>query len=181
MESAGKGGRFRPFGRFDLVPAQRVLWIVAACAYDIFRLPWVIDAVDQIGPHWLRLPLFKVFPRFGALILAQPFDRTTSDSQFTLAAHVLGWIYHFSNGITFGVMYLALIGDPRRHTWLWAIVLAVGLELAMLFTPYTTYFAIRMTALFVTVTLLAHLIFGIVLGLFTKRMYRFPLSGIAYY
>jgi uncharacterized membrane protein len=150
---------------------------VAACAYDIFRMPWVIGAVDHIGPMWLRLPLFKVFPRFGALILGQPFDRTTTDSQFTLSAHVLGWIYHFSNGVTFGVMYMALIGDARRHTWLWAIVLAVGLELAMLFTPYTTYFAIRMTALFVTVTLLAHLIFGVALGLFAKWMSaRWPIT-----
>jgi hypothetical protein len=143
---------------------------VAACAYDIFRFPWVIGAIDQIGPHWLRLPLFKVFPRFGALILGQPIKPGETDSQFTLSAHVIGWIYHFSNGVTFGVMYMALIGDARRRTWLWAIVLAVGLELAMLFTPYTTYFAIRMTALFVTVTLLAHLIFGIALGLFAKSM-----------
>jgi hypothetical protein len=150
---------------------------VAACAYDIFRLPFVIGFVDQIGPHWLRMPLFKVFPRFGALILGQPFDRTTTDSQFTLSAHVLGWIYHFSNGVTFGVMYMALIGNVRKHTWLWAIVLAVGLELAMLFTPYTTYFAIRMTALFVAVTLLAHLIFGVALGLFAKWMSaRWPIT-----
>ncbi|HMB95579.1 MAG TPA: DUF6789 family protein, partial [Tepidisphaeraceae bacterium] len=162
---------------------------VAACAYDIFRLPWVIGAIDHIGPTWLRLPLFKVFPRFGAMILGMPREqfKNFTDSQFTLSAHVIGWIYHFSNGVTFGVMYMALIGDPRRRTWLWAIVLAVGLELAMLFTPCTTYFAIRMTALFVTVTLLAHLIFGIALGLFTKKMYRssdnhdrgFPVSGIA--
>jgi hypothetical protein len=166
----------------DRARGDRLLWravvigavggFVAACSYDIFRLPWVIGAVDQIGPHWLRLPLFKVFPRFGALILAQPFDAATSDSQFTLSAHVLGWIYHFSNGVTFGVMYMALIGDAQRRSWLWAILLAVGLELAMLFTPYTTYFAIRMTALFVTVTLLAHLIFGVALGLFAKWMSR---------
>src|SRR5262245_56913325 len=30
---------------------------VAACAYDIFRLPFVIAAADQVGPVWLRLPL----------------------------------------------------------------------------------------------------------------------------
>lgn len=143
--------------------------LLAAFAYDLFRLPWVIGAVDQVGPSWLRMPLFKVFPRFGAMILGKSFTPQTTDSQFTLAAHILGWIYHFSNGMTFGVMYMALIGDAIRRTWLWAIVLAVGLELAMLFTPYTTFFGIRLTLLFVVVTLSAHLIFGIALGLFAKK------------
>ena len=144
----------------------------AACAYDLFRLPWVIGAIDQVGPWWLRLPLFKVFPRFGAMILGETFTGTTTDSQFTLGAHVVGWIYHFSNGMTFGVMYMALMGDALRRTWLWAIALAVGLEIAMLITPYTSYFAIRMTVLFVAVTLTAHLIFGVALGLVARRLSR---------
>ncbi|MGH7176831.1 MAG: hypothetical protein ACREJC_05565, partial [Tepidisphaeraceae bacterium] len=46
-----------------------VAGLAAACAYDVFRLPWVIGAIDQVGPSWLRLPLFQVFPRFGAMIL----------------------------------------------------------------------------------------------------------------
>ncbi|HEY7089746.1 MAG TPA: hypothetical protein VH518_16735 [Tepidisphaeraceae bacterium] len=144
---------------------------IAACAYDIFRIPFVVGAIDHVGPGWLRLPLFKVFPRFGALILGQPFTPATTDSQFTLTAHVVGWLYHFSNGMTFGVMYLALVGDAVKRSWLWAIVLAVGLELAMLFTPYTGFFGIAMTVRFVVVTMLAHLIFGVVLGLWTKREY----------
>ena len=137
----------------------------AACAYDIFRLPWVIGYMNQVGPAWLRLPLFKVFPQFGALILGQPLNQ-----EFSLTAHVVGWIYHFSNGMTFGVMYMAVVGDAVRRSWLWAIVLAVGLEIMMLVTPYTSYFAIGMTALFVAVTLSAHLIFGVALGLIARRM-----------
>jgi hypothetical protein len=142
---------------------------LAACAYDIFRIPFVVAAADQVGPDWLRLPLFNVFPRFGAMILAQPCDATTPDSQFTLAAHLTGWIYHFSNGITFGVMYMALVGDATRRSWLWAVLFATSLELAMLFTPYTTFFGIHMTTKFVIATLSAHVIFGIVLGLIAKR------------
>jgi hypothetical protein len=145
---------------------------VAACAYDTFRLPWVIGATDHIGPGWLRLPLFKVFPRFGALILGQSFTPTQAESEFKLSAHVIGWIYHFSNGMTLGVMYMALIGDAVKRSWLWAIALAVGLEIAMLVTPYTAFFAIKMSVLFVTVTLLAHLIFGVALGLYARWMER---------
>ena len=147
-----------------------VAGFLAACAYDIFRIPFVVAAADKVGPDWLRLPLFKVFPRFGALILGQSFDATTTDSQFTLIAHVLGWLYHFSNGITFGVMYMALVGDASRRSWLWAVLFATGLELAMLFTPYTTFFGIHLTTKFVIATLTAHVIFGIVLGLLAQRL-----------
>jgi hypothetical protein len=141
---------------------------IAAVAYDIFRLPWVIGYADHLGPQWLRMPLFKVFPRFGAMILGQPYTATQPESQFTLSAHVVGWIYHFSNGITFGIMYMAMIGDATRRSWMWAIALAVGLEVGMLFTPYTPFFGIKMAALFVVVTLSAHLIFGVVAGLYTR-------------
>lgn len=145
-----------------------VAGFAAACAYDLFRIPFVVAAADKIGPDWLRLPLFKVFPRFGAMILGQSFDATTTDAQFTLAAHCIGWTYHFSNGITFGVMYVALVGDASRRSWLWAVLFATGVELAMLMTPYTSYFGIPMTARFVIVTLSAHTIFGVALGTLAK-------------
>jgi hypothetical protein len=153
---------------------------LAAVAYDTFRIPWVLGATDHVGPWWLRLPLFKVFPQFGAMILGQPYTPTTPESQFTFAAHLVGWIYHFSNGITFGVMYMAMIGDARKRSWVWAIVLAAGLELAMLFTPYTRFFGINLAALFVVVTLAAHMIFGVALGLYTRRAdYRWTTPALA--
>jgi hypothetical protein len=145
---------------------------LAAVAYDVFRLPWVLGAADHMGPWWMRLPLFKVFPRFGAMILGEPYTPTTPDSGFTLAAHLVGWVYHFSNGVTFGVMYMAMIGDATRRSWLWAILLAAGLELAMLFTPYTKFFGINLAALFVVVTLTAHIIFGVAMGLYTRYASR---------
>lgn len=141
---------------------------LAACAYDLFRLPWVIGAIDHTGPALIRLPLFKVFPRFGAMILGLPFSPQQTDSQFPLLAHVVGWVYHLSNGVTFGVMYMALIGDASRRSWLWGVALAAGLELAMLLTPYTHFFGIPLTWLFVAVTLAAHMTFGAVLGLYAR-------------
>ncbi|HVT88039.1 MAG TPA: hypothetical protein VHD56_04235 [Tepidisphaeraceae bacterium] len=164
----------------DLSRGNRMLWravvigliggFIAACAYDLFRIPFVVAAIDKVGPAWLRLPLFKVFPRFGAMILQPHFvEAGQTDSQFTLTEHLVGWAYHFSNGMTFGVMYMALIGNATKRSWLWAIALAVGLELAMLFTPYTKFFGINMTTRFVVVTLIAHLVFGIALGLYSKR------------
>jgi hypothetical protein len=159
---------------YDCLAGDRLLYrnvmfgmlagLLAAVAYDLFRVPYVIASAQQIGPTWLRLPLYRVFPRFGAMILNQPFTPEQTDSQFTVAAHVVGWAYHLSNGITFGVMYVALLGDPRGKSWWWGVVMAVGIELMLLLTPYTVFFGIGLTAAFVVATLAAHLIFGAVMG-----------------
>jgi hypothetical protein len=141
-----------------------VAGFVAACAYDVFRLPFVFAREWNLASIVPPMNLFKVFPRFGAMILAEPVEQAT----YSLAAHVTGWVYHFSNGVTFGVMYVALIGDARRRSWLWAVLLATGLELAMLLTPYPQFFAIPLTGLFVAVTFTAHLVFGVALGIVTK-------------
>ncbi len=65
-------------------------------------------------------------------------------------------------------MYMALIGDATRRSWWWGVAMAVGLELALLFTPYTQFFGIGLTTKFVVATLTAHLIFGLVLGLYSR-------------
>ncbi len=129
----------------------------ATVAYDLFRVPFVFSrswGLDDVVP---ALPLFKVFPMFGAMILG--------GSSETAEAQTVGWIYHFSNGITFGIMFTALVGERLASRWLWAIAMAVGIEMALLLTPYTTTFSIPLTMTFVAVTLAAHLIFGATLGL----------------
>lgn len=138
---------------------------VAACAYDIFRLPFVFAREWGIDDAVPPLKLFKVFPRFGAIILGEAAEQPND----SLAAHITGWAYHFSNGVSFGVMYLAMVGDARRRNWWWAVALATGLELAMLVTPYPAFFSIPVTPTFIAVTLTAHLVFGVVLGLLCKR------------
>ena len=139
--------------------------LLAAVAYDVFRLPFVFAkewGIDALVPP---MKLFKVFPRFGAMMLGQPIEQ----SEYPPTTQIVGWIYHFSNGATFGVMYLALIGDGQRRHWAWAVLFAVGLELGMLFTPYPSVFNIPLTARFVIVTAAAHAIFGAGLGLSVRE------------
>jgi hypothetical protein len=130
---------------------------IAAVSYDIFRLPFVFSKQWGLEGMVPALPLFKVFPQFGTMILGK------ADSS-SPAANVVGWLYHFSNGITFGVMYAAMINGQWRRRWPVAILFALGLELAMLMTPYPATFGIRVTAIFVAVTLTAHAIFGVTMG-----------------
>jgi hypothetical protein len=107
------------------------------------------------------LQLFKVFPRFGAMVLGQPLEQPV----YSILAQLVGWAYHFSNGLTFGIMYLALVGDADKRHWAWAVLFAAGLELGMLFTPYPRFFGIALTTKFVVVTLAAHVVFGAMMGL----------------
>jgi hypothetical protein len=143
-----------------------VAGLIAAIAYDIFRIPFVFAKQWHIASVVPPMNLFKVFPRFGAMILNQPLEQTT----YSTEAQVVGWLYHFSNGATFGAMYMALVGDVTKRSWLWAVLMATGIELAMLLTPYPGFFGIPLTTVFVIVTLTAHLIFGVLMGLSSRKM-----------
>ena len=144
--------------------------LLAAVAYDVFRLPFVFSSqwgLKGIVPH---LKLFNAFPAFGAMILGEPYPRPS----YSLTEHLLGWVYHFSNALTFGIMYVAAVGDPRVRHWMWAVAMAVGLEIGMLATPYTRALGIPLTITFIYVTLAAHLIFGVVLGLSSSKSRLLP-------
>jgi len=73
-------------------------WIVACLAYDVFRIPFLLMHAMGIQLS-LALPLFKVFPRFGALIF-----RSASGAGVLLAGAHRGWldISFFSTEFGFG-------------------------------------------------------------------------------
>jgi hypothetical protein len=153
----------RAFARMIIVGAAAGL--LAAVAYDVFRLPFVYSERWKLSGFVPALDLFKVFPRFGAAILGQSIQQPV----YTPMMQLLGWTYHFSNGATFGVMYVALLGDPSRRHWGWGILFAAGIEIAMLLSPYPGLFGISLTLIFVCVTLAAHTIFGATMGVLCRR------------
>jgi len=140
--------------------------LFAAVAYDIFRVPFVFAKEWHLTGWVPSMALFKVFPRFGAMILGQPMEQ----SAYSFATQVTGWAYHFSNGVTFGIMYIAMIGHAEKRHWAWAVLMALALELGMLLTPYPQVFQIPVTTRFIGVTMAAHAIFGVILGLSVKRL-----------
>lgn len=145
-----------------------VAGLAAAVAYDLFRIPFVFARQWGISSVVPPLNLFKVFPAFGAMLLGQPVEQP----KYSTTASCLGWAYHFSNGATIGLMYLALIGHPARHHWAWAVLLAVGLELGMLLTPYSSTFGIPLSSRFVSITFAAHAVFGVFLGILSRTLSR---------
>ena len=126
--------------------------IVAAVAYDLYRLPFVLSGA----------PLFKVFPRFGELLLGG-----TEPRWLVLG---LGWTYHFSNGAALGIMFLVMASFFRRPMLFWgAVVWAVFVEAMLVLTPYAAFFGLKLNGRFLFLTASAHLVFGIVLGLYCRK------------
>ncbi len=131
--------------------AQRALLVsglfagcVATLAYDLVRVPLVHSGV----------PVFKATSYFGTVLLGVGSPNA--------AAEVAGWAYHLSNGVSFGLMYAALVTRPRALT---AIAWGMSLEGAMLLTPYAEVFGYARDAKFVAVTLGSHAVYGAVLWL----------------
>lgn len=128
--------------------------LIAAVAYDVFRLPFVMAG----------FPLFKVFPEFGRLLLGP--------NASNWAIQIAGWSYHFSNGAALGIMFAAML--PARMSKARMVVAgaawAMLVEAILLLTPYRSFFRILMpAATFLALTASAHLIFGLSLGAFFSR------------
>ncbi|MDB6032391.1 MAG: hypothetical protein JWM16_2729 [Verrucomicrobiales bacterium] len=135
--------------------------LVAAVAYDLYRLPFVLNGA----------PLFQVFPKFGELLLGSPEPRWL--------VHTLGWSYHFSNGAALGIMFLAMLTAFRRPNFLPAAIgWALFVETMLLLTPYASFFGLPLNGQFLFLTVSAHLIFGVVLGIYCQKRMK-PLSARA--
>jgi hypothetical protein len=80
---------------------------------------------------------------------------------------ITGWLYHFSNAAALGIMFLAMVSGWRRLTLIGgAMMWAAAVEIFLLLTPYYVYFKLKLPySEFLALTISAHLVFGVVLGL----------------
>lgn len=115
---------------------------LATLAYDLVRIP-----VAHAG-----VPVFKAISYFGTVMVG-------AESP-TAASEVWGWGYHLSNGVSFGLMYAALVARPRVYS---AVIWGLTLEAVMLLTPYAEVFGYRRDAKFLAITIGAHVVYGLVL------------------
>ncbi|HEX7329956.1 MAG TPA: chromate resistance protein ChrB domain-containing protein [Pyrinomonadaceae bacterium] len=122
------------------------LWAgaLATFAYDLARIP-----IAHAG-----VPVFKAISYFGTVLVGVETPTTLSES--------LGWAYHLSNGVSFGLMYAALVRKPRVYS---AVIWGLTLEAIMLLTPYAEVFGYRRDAKFLAITIGAHAVYGLVLWL----------------
>lgn len=124
---------------------------LATIAYDVSR--WLIVTLfhDTFAP-------FDVFPIFGHAIAGTNLSPAV--------ATTIGILYHYTNGILFAVAYAILLA-PRG--WWTGIFWALGLEVLML-TVYPGWLHPAPFEEFVSVSILGHVAYGSVLGIFCRRL-----------
>ena len=96
-----------------------------------------------------------------------------------LDAFIVGGLWHFWNGATFGIVYALLIGKGK---WWYGIIWAVIIEMVMMVAPYLIImkgpFGIEHMDgynIFV-ITLIAHLVFGAILGIIVQKWKKDSIS-----
>ncbi len=121
--------------------------------YDIVRVPFAFAGQRVFAP----------IESYGVLIA----DASAS-SELT---SFLGWGYHFSNGITFGIAYAVVAA--RRH-WLWGVAWGLVLESVAVFSPFAARYGIAGQLVPIAIAYGAHIFYGYPLGRIVQRMPSLP-------
>jgi hypothetical protein len=135
----------------DAIMVGAFAGLLATFAYDIARIPFLLAGVRVFITH----------DAYGIWIAEAELS-----SRFT---HALGWAYHFSNGISFGVIYALFM---RGEHWGLAVLYALMLETINLLTPFSAVFGISRNWLAIGILYLGHLAFGVVLGVIIQNFER---------
>lgn len=135
-----------------LLLAGLVGGLLGTLGYDLFRVPFVIAGLRVLAP----------IDSYGVLAAG-----AEASSQWT---GLLGWTYHVTNGIGFGLAYAMLA--PRKH-WAWGVAWALVLETATIVTPFATEYALRTDEGFkvvpIAIAYAAHVPYGLAIGLAVQR------------
>lgn len=131
--------------------------VVATIGYDAVRLALVRFGGFTFWP-------FDIFGVFGRALLGDLADPAV--------LRVAGVTYHLANGICFGVAYALVWG---RRGVLAGLAWAMGLE-ALMVGIYPGWLRIdTLLGEFLSVSLLGHLTYGLLLGSIAQRLLRTPL------
>lgn len=122
------------------------LW--GTIGYDLVRIPFHLAGQNPFPP----------IRSYGVWIAGAPFSTPWTDG--------LGFLYHLSNGITFGWIYSFLF--LRKH-WIWGVCWGLILETIAVSTPFGEVFRLRAAYGALGLAYAAHLFYGFPLGLVCRR------------
>lgn len=134
----------------------------------------VAGLVGTLGLEVIRATSFRLggmpgdMPRLLGVLLTDRFMMGPN-----LGSDLLGWAYHFWNGVAFAVIFAVIFG---RRPLKWSVVYAQLIGLGLLAGPVVKSFGIgpfgsEMPAMPATVVL-AHLVFGLLMGRVLQRRLR---------
>lgn len=124
------------------------------------RVGAVAGALGTVGYDVVRVPfalagqrVFAPIETYGLLIA----DASASSG----LTSTLGWLYHLSNGVTFGIAYAALAAS---RPWPWGVVWALMLETVAVLSPFATRYGLSGHIAPIAIAYMAHLFYGYPLG-----------------
>lgn len=118
--------------------------LIGTVGYDVVRVPFVFGAGYR---------LLSPIESYGVLLTG-----ASSSSGWTDLA---GWGWHLSNGIGFGITYVA-IAEGRR--WQYGVAWAMALESASVLTPFAGYYSLAGKTAVILIAYAAHVPFGLAVG-----------------
>jgi hypothetical protein len=147
--------RFPELDRFaDRAISGAKFGLLATVAYDIIRPLLMVIFRYHFNPY-------RAMPVFGSLILNEP--------KTAASAIAAGWVYHFWNGVGFGVMFALM---RPRGGWVAGLVWAMCLQGFMMWA-YPTLLKLRLdNPGFMMAGLVGHAVWGVVLGRSLERWGR---------
>lgn len=125
-----------------------VAGVIGTLGYDVVRIPFA-----AAGRR-----LFAPIDSYGLFLVDDLVSSSWSDT--------VGWLYHLSNGVTFGVAYVLVMA--RRH-WAWGVLWGLLLETAVIATPFRDRYHLHdWTA--IGIAYAAHIPYGLAVGLMGQRL-----------
>ncbi|MEA3503277.1 MAG: hypothetical protein U9R47_10910 [Actinomycetota bacterium] len=128
-----------------------VAGVAGTLAYDVFRIPFALAGQRIFAPIY----------SYGLLI-----DGGGMSSPWT---DLLGWLFHFSNGVTFGIIYAVVMAG---RFWGFGVLWGVLLEAVAFLSPFTDIYGLTGKWVAIGIALAAHVAYGLPLGLMVDRFDR---------
>lgn len=122
--------------------------VAGTIGYDVFRIPFAIAGMRAFAP----------IDSYGLLIADASMSSPATDA--------LGWLFHLSNGVTFGIAYAVI---AARRGWAYGVAWGVMLETAAFLSPFTARYGLTGKWWPITVALLAHVAYGLPVGRIVQR------------
>ena len=125
--------------------------VIGTLGYDVVRVPFAVAGQRVFAP----------IESYGLLIA-----NATASSGLT---STVGWLYHLSNGVTFGIAYAAV---AARRRWPWGIAWGLTLESVAVFSPFAVRYGLQGQLVPITIAYGAHLFYGYPVGRLVQDLDR---------
>jgi hypothetical protein len=125
--------------------------VIGTLGYDIVRIPFALAGQRVFAP----------IESYGLLIA-----NASASSGLT---STLGWSYHLSNGVTFGIAYAAI---AARRPWPWGIAWGLALESVAVFSPFAARYGLQGQLVPIAIAYGAHICYGYPLGRLVQDLDR---------